>query len=58
MSLADIHGENICIEVKGTSGPSFPNIEITAGEWVAAIALRDRYWLYLVANCLSHQPVL
>jgi hypothetical protein len=30
----------IAIEVKGTSGPSFPRIEITAGEWEAAQAAR------------------
>jgi hypothetical protein len=44
------------IEVKGTTGAKFPTLEITANEWMAAEALRERYWLYLVADCLSLRP--
>jgi hypothetical protein len=44
------------IEVKGTTGAKFPTLEITANEWIAAEALRERYWLYLVADCLSFRP--
>jgi hypothetical protein len=44
------------IEVKGTTGAKFPTLEITANEWIAAEALRERYWLYLVADCLSLRP--
>jgi hypothetical protein len=51
-------GDLIAIEVKGTTAPQFGSIDITAGEWNAARALGDRYWLYLVANCGTTQPVL
>ena len=44
------------IEVKGTTAAKFPTLEITANEWIAAEALRERYWLYLVADCLSLRP--
>jgi hypothetical protein len=44
------------IEVKGTTGAKFPTLEITANEWIAAEALRERYWLYLVADCISLRP--
>jgi Domain of unknown function (DUF3883) len=44
------------IEMKGTKGAKFPTLEITANEWIAAEALRQRYWLYLVADCLSLRP--
>ncbi len=46
----------IAVEVKGTGGSSFPNIELTAGEWKAAKELRERYALFLVANCRSREP--
>jgi len=46
----------IAIEVKGTSGERFPAVELTANEWRAAERLRDRFWLYLVANCASASP--
>lgn len=46
----------IAIEVKGTTGAKFPTLEITANEWKAAEDLRERYWLYLVADCLGLRP--
>ncbi len=51
-------GKRVLIEVKGTSGPKFPNIEITAQEWSAATQYRRSYWLYLVVHCLSKKPVI
>jgi uncharacterized protein DUF3883 len=51
------NGRNVtAIEVKGTTGAKFPTLEITANEWKAAEDLRARYWLYLVADCLSLRP--
>jgi hypothetical protein len=50
-------GDNVtAVEVKGTTGSKFPTLEITANEWAAAAALRERYWLYLVADCLTLHP--
>lgn len=46
----------VAIEVKGTNGNSFPNIEITGNEWIAAQDLRNSYWIYLVTKCLSTDP--
>jgi hypothetical protein len=46
----------VCIEVKATSGPALPAIELTAGEWAAAQIHRDRYVLALVANVRSDRP--
>lgn len=46
----------MAIEVKGTTGNSFPNIEITGNEWEAAIELKERYWIYLVTKCFSTDP--
>jgi len=46
----------IAIEVKGTSGKRFLNVDLTAGEWNAAKAKGPDYKLYLVADCLSKQP--
>jgi len=46
----------VAIEVKGTTGNFFPNIEITANEWNAANELGDRYWIYLVTSCFTKNP--
>jgi len=55
----DIHYNDgdylVAVEVKGTSGSLFSNIELTAQEWKAAQSLGDRYWLYLVTDCLNIQ---
>lgn len=44
-------GELIAVEVKGTTAGSFSCIELTANEWKMAEQLRDRFWVYLIANC-------
>jgi hypothetical protein len=51
-------GEIIAVEVKGTTGPVFGSVDITAGEWNAALSMADRYWLYLVVNCCGTEPIL
>lgn len=52
----DSNNNVIAIEVKGTNGKSFPNIEITGNEWNAALKLQDQYWIYLVSDCLGTKP--
>ena len=52
------NGENHRIEVKGTGSKRFPSIELTANEWNAASTHRSNYWLYLVTNCLSENPLI
>ena len=56
IEYVDSHNRLIAIEVKGTTGKSFSNIEITGNEWEAANRLRDRYWIYLVSDCCSKSP--
>ena len=58
LQYEDDQGEVIAIEVKGTTGPVFSSIDITVGEWNAALAKADRYWLYLVAECSGTEPIL
>jgi len=52
----DSDNNMVAIEVKGTNGKNFPNVEITGNEWNAAIELRDQYWIYLVSDCLGTTP--
>lgn len=56
IEYVDSHNRLIAIEVKGTTGKSFPNVEITGNEWEAANRLKDRYWIYLVSDCCSKNP--
>lgn len=58
IEYVDQTGALIAVEVKGTSGRTFRDVELTAGEWRAAAALGERYWLYLVADCLSGAPAI
>jgi hypothetical protein len=51
-------GQVIAVDVKGTTGPVFGSIDITVGEWNAALAMADRYWLYLVANSCGTEPIV
>jgi hypothetical protein len=52
----DSDNNMVAIEVKGTNGKNFPNIEITGNEWDAACELNDQYWIYLVSDCLETNP--
>jgi hypothetical protein len=54
----EVDGHTYAVEVKGTTGTSFPSIELTANEWRAAQELRDRFSLYLVAECRGRHPKL
>ena len=56
IEYTDASGEKIAVEVKGASGSAFANFELTAGELTAAKLLRERYWLFLVCNCLGVSP--
>ena len=51
-------GRRIVVEVKGTTGASFPNVEVTANEWLAAERERESYRLCLVTHCESASPML
>jgi hypothetical protein len=44
------------VEVKGSVGAAFDGVEMTANEIAAARIHGDRYWLYLVAGCLTNAP--
>jgi hypothetical protein len=58
LQYEDSEGSLVGVEVKGTTGPQFGSIDITAGEWNAALALGECYWLFLVANCCTNHPVI
>lgn len=44
------------VEVKGTLGGAFATIDLTANELRAAQEHGDKYWIFLVANCLTDRP--
>lgn len=50
------NGETIAIEVKGRADIS--DIELTENEYIKACNLRDRYWLYVVYECVRVKPRL
>lgn len=50
------NGERIGVEVKATRGSSFPSIELTANEWLAAEKLRNHYQIALVVKACSISP--
>ncbi len=52
------HNHQVAVEVKGTSGKRFKTLEITSNEWSAAEKKREHYNLYLVADCLSSEPLI
>lgn len=54
----DSRGREVAVEVKGTEARRFSNIEISGNEWEAACRLGPRFCLYLVARCLSREPVI
>lgn len=44
--------------MKGTTGAAFPNVEVTANEWIAAETEREAYRLCLVTHCEAANPRL
>jgi hypothetical protein len=51
-------GELNAVEVKATTASTFLNFELTAGELLAARNLGEKYWVYLVSDCLTTRPRL
>lgn len=49
-------GEERCIEVKGRAG--IGEVELSENEWAKACNLREHYWLYVVYNCGTSEPML
>jgi len=49
------NGDIVAIEVKGRAGRG--PVQLTENEWPTAVNVRDRYWLYVVADCATN-PVL
>lgn len=56
IEFMDVESNLRAIEVKGTTGNAFPDIELTDNEWQAAQSLRERYSIYLVTDCHSKEP--
>ncbi len=56
IEMIDAQGDLHSIEVKGTSGKVFPSIELTAAEWQAAEKGREKFWMFLVTECLGKHP--
>ena len=51
-------GTVVAIEVKSTTGQKFPSIELTANEWSAAESLGSNYWLALVSQVMTDEPII
>jgi hypothetical protein len=51
-------GELNAVEVEATTASTFLNFEPTAGELSAARKLGEKYWVYLVSDCLTARPRL
>jgi superfamily II DNA or RNA helicase len=45
------NGDKIVIEVKGRAGRG--PVQLTDNEWPTAANVRDKYWLYVVADCAT-----
>jgi superfamily II DNA or RNA helicase len=45
------NGEKIVIEVKGRAGRG--QVQLTDNEWPTAANVREKYWLYVVADCAT-----
>jgi hypothetical protein len=56
IEIIDAQGDLHAIEVKGTSGKVFPSVDLTAAEWQAAEKRREKFWLFLVTECLGKHP--
>lgn len=56
IQFCNASNETIAVEVKGTAAHAFNSIELTHDEWQAALSHKERYWLFLVANCLRANP--
>jgi len=50
IEFVDADGVLQSVEVKATTGPRFPSVELTVNEWSAAEKRRDCFWLVLVAD--------
>jgi hypothetical protein len=51
-------GELNAVEVKATTASMFLNFQLAAGELSAAKDLGEKYWVYLVSDCLTARPRL
>ena len=56
IEYTDQSGARIAVEVKGTTVARFTSIELTANEWKAAGAERDKYMIALVTSAFAQQP--
>ena len=45
------NGDKVVIEVKGRAGRG--PVQLTENEWPTAANVRDKYWLYVVADCAT-----
>lgn len=56
ISYLDENGEQVCVEVKSTTGKKFMNFIMTSNEIESAKELKNKYKIFLVADCLSQKP--
>ena len=56
IEYVNVGGEPVKIEVKGTTGNIFQNIDVSPNEWKAAEDQGANYWLYIVTGCLGTKP--
>ncbi len=58
IEYTDQSGSRIAVEVKGTTVSRFTSIELTAKEWKAAGAERDKYLVALVTFVFAQEPCI
>ena len=56
IEYTDQSGARIAVEVKGTTVARYTSIELTANEWNAAGAERDKYMIALVTSAFAQEP--
>jgi hypothetical protein len=58
IQFIDAAGALVAVEVKGSTGQSIANFEVTSNELLAMRGRRSNYWLILVADCLGKAPLI
>lgn len=58
LEYTDANNVHKCVEVKGTTAGSFSNIIITTNEYEEGIEQGENYYLYLVARCMTNNPII
>lgn len=56
ISCKDNTGNDLYVEVKGTTASKFNGFILTENEMNAAKIYNDNYYIYFVTDCISNEP--